>query len=101
MSSEYRLINGKAGKRYLKDGRLVSVKNVPENILQQLTEDNVVGEQGVKPTPNSEPCIFCGKWGNLTRSLNGQSIVLCNEHFYNRTIRSEEHTSELQSQSNL
>jgi len=86
MSSEYKLINGKAGKRYLKDGRLVSVKDVPKDVLQNLTEDNVVGEQGVKPTPNSEPCIFCGKWGNLTRFVNGKTIVLCSGHFYSQTI---------------
>lgn len=84
--SEYKIVKGRKGIRYMKDKKFISVKDVPEDILQSLTEDNVVGEAGVKPTPNSKPCIFCGKWGNKETFVNGKTIVRCTEHYQTETV---------------
>lgn len=83
--SEFKIVKGRNGVRYMKDKKFVSVKNVPEDVLQQLTEDNVVGEQGVKPTPNSKPCIFCGKWGNKFKLVNQHTIAVCDGHYLTET----------------
>src|SRR5436190_15775472 len=47
------------------------------------------------------PFHFCTAPGQLTTTVSGSGLALRSEDFSNRTRRSEEHTSELQSHSDL
>ena len=86
-------IKGK-GFRYRKDGKLISKDDVPEEEIRRLEAEDVA----VVPPDNDEAlpeehvpvtnrvCVFCGMHSNWTRFVNGQTVVLCETHYYNETI---------------
>lgn len=72
----YRKLETKKGVRWLKDGKLISVKNVPQEELDKC--DKAVFDE--------KHCLFCGVPAKLTRYLNMQTVVLCEQHYYSETL---------------
>lgn len=77
--SEYKVIKMKNGFRYTKDKKFISVKDVPGDILDKLRAEET-------PAVVEKSCIFCRAFSNLKRTVNLQTVALCEEHFYSTNI---------------
>ena len=75
-------IKGK-GFRYRKNGKLITKDDVPVEEIKRL-EDEEFPAEPVQVTDKS--CLFCGAYSNWQRLVNGQSVYVCEEHYYNETI---------------
>lgn len=62
---------------YYRNGRLTRPDKISDDIRNQI-------EKGDTVTANV--CIFCPEATKLTRILNSQTVYLCNEHFYSKSI---------------
>lgn len=71
--------------RYKKDGKMISPKDIPENILQVLQTNPVFNEEAPAEVRNKS-CIFCGMYSNIVRLVNLQSVALCEEHYYSQSL---------------
>lgn len=65
--------------RYSKNGIFISKDKIPISVLEELTRTNVVD------VPIKE-CVFCGVGCKFTRLVNLQTVYLCDEHYYSKTI---------------
>lgn len=84
--SRYTQFTDKNGtKRYRKDGRLFSPKAIPANVLQVLDNNSEFDEEAIENQPSKE-CLFCGVYGKYPKLINGQTIALCEEHYYSENI---------------
>lgn len=79
----YKLIQGKNGQRYMRNGRLVSESKVPEDIIEKLKIDPVYDDSYIEP---SKSCIFCGQQSKLSRFINLQHVPICEEHYQEMTV---------------
>ena len=75
--TEYKVVAGKRGKRYFKNSKFISADKILISVLERLTPDNPV---------TIKECLFCGAESKLERLVVGQSLALCNEHYYGKTI---------------
>jgi len=78
--SNYKMINGPKGTvRYMLDGRMVKAVSVPEDIMARLH---------TTPTEATSDrlCVFCGAPSKYSRLVNLQTVYICNEHYYDKTI---------------
>lgn len=73
--SEYKVFHTKTGPRYMKDGKFVKVSDVPLAMMGQLAT-------GAK----TRSCLFCGEPGTKQRLVTGQSVDLCEQHYYATNI---------------
>jgi hypothetical protein len=81
----YKVIKGpKGGKRYMKDARFISAKDIPPDELIKLNLD--MENVGEPIEPVSKECIFCGAFANRPRLYNQQAIPLCEAHYYSETM---------------
>ena len=80
---EYRIISGKKGDRYLKNGRFVKRDLVPVEILAKLPE---LGSVEIHPPKEEKTCIFCGQFAKYSRFVNLKAISLCEEHYYSMSL---------------
>lgn len=76
----YKLVEGKNGKRYMKDNKFVSVNSIPISELEKL-----FGKVEPKRTTGKE-CIFCGQQSRFTRFVNVQVVYLCDQDYYDQTV---------------
>ena len=89
----YKLVQGKHGIRFMKDGKFIAKDKVPQIIQDELK----VGE--ILPDPVSEIvdvtierekenryCLFCHAYTTWKRVVNGQSIAICEAHYYDTNI---------------
>lgn len=76
----YKLINSKHGNRYMKDNRFIKADDVPQEIKDKLETKTAAAEAP------SKTCIFCGEAATESRFIQLQTIALCNDHFYSRTV---------------
>jgi hypothetical protein len=72
-----KIVEGKAGIRYMRDGKFISKDKVTTEELNELYEQT-------KPDPKA--CLFCGKHSKLTRFVNMQTLFLCEEHYHDKNI---------------
>ena len=72
--------------RYRLNNRFIAKTKVPVDIIELLETEKTVGETAPTTTENFKPCLFCGQHGKYTRSVNMQTVVLCEEHYYSETI---------------
>lgn len=82
--SEYKAFKVRGETRYMRDGKFVKKSAVPMEI-RELNEENPVKENEPFKLPEKR-CVFCGEFSNWTRLINGQSIVLCESHYYSETV---------------
>lgn len=71
---------------YRRDGRICKTIEVPVNVVELLKTQEEVDDEGLPESPGLRPCIFCGEHSKLQRMLNSQTVYLCNEHYYSKTI---------------
>lgn len=71
---------------YKMDRKFVSVKNIPANIVELLNTNKEVDDTDLPPAPMYRGCIFCDKHSKLQRTVNLQTVYLCDEHYYDKTI---------------
>jgi hypothetical protein len=84
--SKYSTSKGPANSiRYRKDGRLISARDVPDNILQVL-EHNPEFNEEQEAVHRDKSCIFCGQHSNATRMVNMRLVALCDKHYYSATL---------------
>lgn len=77
----YKKIKSKAGFRYIKDGRLVAKKDIPEDELIKL--------EGLPESPTTDKnCLFCEVAATHARTVNLQMVALCERHYYSENIGS-------------
>ena len=80
----YKVIQGSRGPRYMKDNRFVKKLDIPADILIKL--DVGMQELTTEDNPLTEKvCAVCGQWGKMSKFLNGNAIVLCEDHYYSLT----------------
>ena len=80
---KYTIIEGKKGLRYQKNGKFIATAKVSKKIIEELKTKTSV-EEIEQQAPRV--CIFCGQGSNLTRFVNMQTVVLCEEHYYSTNI---------------
>ena len=83
--SEYKLVTGRNGVRYMKDNRFVKKESLPPEVWTQLKVNEISTEEMLNPKVDRS-CIFCGEQSKLSRLLNAQTIYLCDNHYYSETI---------------
>lgn len=74
---EYKLIKSSRGVRYMKGSKFCKKTDVPEDVLQQLENQDTVD--------TSRNCVFCGGPGTEEKWLNGKKNYLCFDDYQNRT----------------
>lgn len=78
--------NGPRGRfLYFKDGKMISVKDIPEDIVDKLPLNGEYEEKEVV-APTVRKCIFCGNHATESRFVDLQTIYLCEEDYYHKTI---------------
>lgn len=86
----YKLIKGPFGSyRILKDNKMIAKKNIPANIWSKLENMKIgesISDDGIELTAPIKSCIFCGEDAKLARTINAQTIYLCDEHYYSKTV---------------
>ena len=75
--NQYKLIKSSKGTRYLKDGKLISVKNIPEDVLRGLETENEVKDKR---------CLFCDRPATKFRLFQLQPVDLCDEDYMTKTL---------------
>lgn len=75
--TEYKVIEGKRGNRYMRNNRFINRDKLLISVLERLKPGEPV---------RIKECLFCGGESKLERLVMGQSIVLCNEHYYHSNI---------------
>ena len=79
----YKKSKGPRGRfLYFKDGKMVSPKSIPEDVLAKLNDHVTVEPPKEKP---QRTCIFCGEPGTEESFIDLQTIYLCQEHYLNKT----------------
>ena len=77
----YKRTKGPRGRwLYFKNGKMVSVKSIPQEELDKLN-----GDVQVETTPTERKCLFCGEPGTEPMFINLQHLDLCMEHYLNKT----------------
>ena len=82
--SSYKIVTGRNGDRYMKDGKFISKASLPPEVYTQLKVDQITTDEELNPIID-KTCIFCGIYSNLSRLLNGQTIYLCDGHYYSES----------------
>jgi len=78
--------NGPRGRfLYFKNGKMISVKDIPEEIIDKLPLNGEYVEQEVI-APTVRKCLFCDRDATESRFVDLQTIDLCEEHYYHKTI---------------
>lgn len=75
--------------RYVRNNKVVKTKDVPAGIKVLLeTHDRVDDEQYTESelTYIGKRCIFCHEPYKYERLLNQQSVALCAEHYYSKSM---------------
>lgn len=83
--SSYKLIQGRNGIRYMKDGKLVAKASLPPEIFTQLEVDKIVTDEELTPVVD-KTCIFCGMGSHLYRLVHNQTVYICDVHYYSESI---------------
>lgn len=74
---EYKIIKGSRGVRYMKGSKFCKVTDIPEDVLQRLTNEERVD------TPKD--CVFCGQPGTEEKTLNGVRYLICLDDYNTKT----------------
>jgi hypothetical protein len=82
--------------RYWKDNRIVSVKDVPQYVLDSPVYGHPITE-GTEPVDKS--CIFCGEPAKGSRFIHMKTVFICDEHIGMSTGQVGAKVRELQSNS--
>ena len=80
----YKTVSGRNGFRYMKDSRFISKKDVPLDVLARLKGEAEVDT--IVPEPQPKVCVVCKVPAKLTRYLDMQTVVLCQDHYDNLTL---------------
>ncbi len=84
--TEYRKVMVRGRPRYLgpPTGKFIKAENIPPDVMIRLENEDKVPTIALAV---SKECIFCGVGDcRLTRAINSQTIYLCGEHYYDKTI---------------
>lgn len=85
--SEYKMIVAGKGFRYLKDNRFIPKATIPANIFVLLDEPNkVIDDSTIKLEAPVRECIFCGVVCKKQRLVNGQTVAVCDDHYYSKNM---------------
>lgn len=83
----YKVRDGIKGRKlYFHDGKMISIQDVPDEVLYELQFTDQVEERHLEPPRFNKPCLACDKEGKYERIVHMQTIVLCNEHYYSLNI---------------
>lgn len=70
---------------YARDKKPVKTIAVPANIVRLLETEKEVDDTGMKLEKPYGRCLFCLKLTHLEKTVQGQTIAICEEHFYSKT----------------
>lgn len=81
----------KLGKKniYQKDGRTVKSDTVPPEVVAGLEHTNPLDDTNIPEAPIpvvDKSCVFCGMGSRMTRLVNMQTVYICDQHYYDKTI---------------
>lgn len=74
---EYRVVNSRNGKRYMKGSKFCKRDDVPEDVLRRLENNESVD--------TSKDCPFCGQPGTEEKMLNSVVYHLCLDDYNTKT----------------
>lgn len=81
--------SGKEKIMYFRDGKLISEKNVPQEVVDSEKFGEVISVEDEQPIPKpillEEPpqektCLFCGAFGKYPKFVHMQTVYICEEH---------------------
>lgn len=73
-------VNGEEPKAKYK---FVAEADIPLDILALLSFDNEVDSEQM---PVDKSCVFCEGPSKMSRMVNGQTVYICDTHYYDKTI---------------
>lgn len=71
---------------YRKDKRFVAKSNIPAAVFEALRVRNEVDDVEVNSGAKYRECIFCDEHSKNQRMVNGLTVYLCNDHYYDKNI---------------
>lgn len=78
----YKQTKGPKGRSlWFKDGKMISVKDIPSDILATMEPQKPVSDQ----LPEFRKCIFCGELGTERKLINHREVDLCFHHYDTKT----------------
>lgn len=81
--SEYKKFKTTMGIKYTKDKQFVGKANIPPTVLSQL-ETNELGTL-IYDGPVPRLCVFCGIQSTRRRFINLKEVILCDDHYFNKS----------------
>lgn len=84
--ANYKVVEGKKGTRYMKDGKFVASSTVPDSVKADLIGH--IGSESVnQEVDTKEPvCLFCGQSATKQRLVSFQMVALCDEDYYDKNV---------------
>ncbi len=76
--------NGSVG--YRKNKRFVAKADIPALVFEALKVRNEVDDVEVNSGAKYRQCIFCDEHSKNQRLVNGLTVYLCDDHYYDKNI---------------
>lgn len=70
---------------YTRNKRPMKTADVPANIMKILENQDSIDDENMQLEAPNRKCLFCGTWTKLSRIINGQTVYICEEHYYSKT----------------
>jgi hypothetical protein len=64
----------------------VSTKTIPANVMELLRYRDEVDDTDLPSAPAFRKCIYCDSHSKYERFINLQTVYLCDEHYYSKSI---------------
>jgi hypothetical protein len=87
MATYTKVVGGDGTARYKKNKiKFVKKIDVPLAVIEALKTEKEVDDTGLNTTIKFRKCICCDEHGKHERFLNGQTVYLCEEDYYSKSI---------------
>lgn len=88
MSTYKAFVGNRGGLRYMKDKRFIAKGKIPTDLLIEVNANvgKDVYDAASKLLFGIKECLFCGIGCKMTRSVNGEIVYMCDQHYYDTNI---------------
>lgn len=77
-------VRGRPKFRKIGERGLMKQNALPRDVMDHF---GLLGDESPEePKKNPKACIFCGMHSRYTRFVNGQTVYICDEHYYSENI---------------
>lgn len=85
----YKTFTVRGNIRFQKDGKLVKKNTLPRHVMEHFglfSPDDPKEEDTPEEGKDPKGCLFCGMHSRFTRYVNGQTVYVCDEHYYEKNV---------------